>query len=944
MKFCTKCGNPLKPYARFCGKCGEILTQVDSPVQPEPAATPVCKSCGTSLISDIKFCTVCGAKVQEPARIDPQPQVSKKPLPVMVRRPEQGMPVTKSKRKKKPWIIAGLLFVVVAGLTAAAWFFIFHKNTVIDTILPEYQIQKGAQGTTTNEVKEFNRKSGALGNVVLSDGSAVTIQVLKSDAKIKFARENNTINTGKNGVATSGSMRTLTIEGSGNIASLQPVITIPKSEAGSISPVTINMVRVSDIMCGNGLIMKDQVDYLPITLDKEGNYIAVDYLFSSTAPAKNNNTASADLTSKVLNFFIPSVVAAEPILDEVNWVASVKYCLSTFQGDVNWDQEPRLVQMMPDADMKTYFRRPSNFSEKENRTKPIVNVIILVHGHNEAEKGGNIPSQTQNIWKYSYKRNVWNPLYKIYLEKSQKDNTKNKKGEVNDCTVFYEFIYPTYRPIFTPLPKNSVIAYKTLGESFGEMIKDEFLNKNPQIAKMIKEKIPFNFYIVGHSMGGLVARAGLRYIENSPEIWNNFRQLITWGTPHQGSPVTTLRYITAAGFNIKIGDMMLYPYGDAPKIAVQYLVMDTPGTRDLRWTNGSKGVEKFFKYDMFFSAKNEKQEDNPELSIQTGSEFYNDNLKTFNETEHFIEKYTFLTGSTSKMAEVVKGRNFLTKAYYLIAASETAEGSYLINLLAGSDSYKPNDGVSPVYSQAGRGLFPQPKTVSVGDVDHQQFYEESGEAVAAKTFEVMNGISKCNCPSVENYKFEHDSITANLKLPMDAKPGVRIKGIKVVLENKGTKEQTEPSVDFEIKSNGNFAGELIVDKEDMEKETFSLVIEFKDKSEITYEDTPQLAGTWSVQRKFVATNLNSKIYGDQMKREQIFDLNFGADWIKNFKTHKEGVIFVITEQGFGSPGGGAYFEYRIQLKGSTSFTGTQVTQVGNTKNIITYKITGIRIK
>ena len=65
MAQCTKCGNELKPGARFCTKCG---TPVSAPVDQMKSASPsmTCTKCGSELKPGAKFCTKCGTPVSAP--------------------------------------------------------------------------------------------------------------------------------------------------------------------------------------------------------------------------------------------------------------------------------------------------------------------------------------------------------------------------------------------------------------------------------------------------------------------------------------------------------------------------------------------------------------------------------------------------------------------------------------------------------------------------------------------------------------------------------------------------------------------------------------------------------------------------------------------------------------------------------------------------------------
>ena len=65
MAQCTKCGNELKPGARFCTKCG---TPVSAPVDQMKSASQsmTCTKCGSELKPGAKFCTKCGNPVSAP--------------------------------------------------------------------------------------------------------------------------------------------------------------------------------------------------------------------------------------------------------------------------------------------------------------------------------------------------------------------------------------------------------------------------------------------------------------------------------------------------------------------------------------------------------------------------------------------------------------------------------------------------------------------------------------------------------------------------------------------------------------------------------------------------------------------------------------------------------------------------------------------------------------
>ena len=54
---CPACGAKNSPDARFCGSCGDALSQVQYP-ERHPR---FCKKCGAAIRENSRFCTRCGA-------------------------------------------------------------------------------------------------------------------------------------------------------------------------------------------------------------------------------------------------------------------------------------------------------------------------------------------------------------------------------------------------------------------------------------------------------------------------------------------------------------------------------------------------------------------------------------------------------------------------------------------------------------------------------------------------------------------------------------------------------------------------------------------------------------------------------------------------------------------------------------------------------------------
>lgn len=303
----------------------------------------------------------------------------------------------------------------------------------------------------------------------------------------------------------------------------------------------------------------------------------------------------------------------------------------------------------------------------------------------------------------------------------------------------------------------------------------------------------------------------------------------------------------SAGFDVSVDGYAYRPdmYGNGMGWLANWAVIDAPGSRDLRWTNGSAGVEKFFKYDRFFKENSVGKFEGKEWNLRTGSMFYNENLKIFNERETFSGRFTFFTGNTGKIAEAHKGNYPFSRAYYLVKAKfvhgDIAIGAYFLRLLAEGDKMMANDGASPVYSQGGFGLFPPPKTVDMGDINHEEFYGSRGYETAEKTFEIIKNTAKCDCPFVADYKMDKNIITAKLVIPSDPNPGKQIKKIEAILTNIKTKEVVETSTDFNFRDpKGAFTGTISPGRKDSNTELQLLLkVETKDGSIIEYKTNYQ---------------------------------------------------------------------------------------------------------
>ena len=141
----------------------------------------------------------------------------------------------------------------------------------------------------------------------------------------------------------------------------------------------------------------------------------------------------------------------------------------------------------------------------------------------------------------------------------------------------------------------------------------------------------------------------------------------------------------------------------------------------------------------------------------------------------------------------------------------------------------------------------------MGDVDHQQFYEDAGEKTAAKTFEVMKGVSNCDCPTLSDLKTDKGSVNATLVLPSDPKPGERIDKITVAIYDPELKKSVNQSSDFTVTSSkGGFSGTYKLDKKYASRRDLTLKIVCKDGSILEF---PCSEINWNVYTKIEITCL-----------------------------------------------------------------------------------------
>jgi hypothetical protein len=519
---------------------------------------------------------------------------------------------------------------------------------------------RGAPAQATPLVQVLSIATGAPGVASLTDGTRAELPPQEVAFTVTLGRESNTFSLAADGLATSGSARTLTIDPPAGLDAerVTPLIVLPRAEIGTLDPGTVNIIRIETIPDGAGGTI-DRHAFLPVSVRPDGSIAARDYLMPDSIQTVQRQAAQ---NRAPFGRLAPEDGPAEPATP-----VRIRYVASTFSGSLNYNRSGQLIRMIPDL-TPPYYRIPfdevdEKIREIEDR-KWVQNVIVLVHGHNEEEKGGIYTASAERPWYFAYKRDVWSLFYKSLAEyEMYKGNTERWRLFLEDTTRFYEFVYPSYRGIFNDLD----------GQLAGQL--------ENALAKQLGAGMPVNVVIIAHSMGGLVARAAIQKFSSALD--ERFMKLITWGTPHLGSPLVSLRYVLAADipydFNTAGSPALatfaqvtgIYNWGDLAEPVLKSLLreiiasiqMDAPGTRDLRYVRRPLtdptfrlGLDQLFK----LSAAQQTPENEQKYDLQQGSAIYNYNLQILNQNDRHRgdDKYFPIYSSTFKRLEIVKTDSF----------------------------------------------------------------------------------------------------------------------------------------------------------------------------------------------------------------------------------------------------------------------------------------------
>ncbi|MCM8768306.1 MAG: FG-GAP-like repeat-containing protein [Candidatus Omnitrophica bacterium] len=594
---------------------------------------------------------------------------------------------------------------------------VLRKSLGRETPSPDpYASRSVVPPETTPESVTVDVPAFQSGQVLLSDGTRVIVPAITTTYSVTLSRVTNYLDIEKEldlepteGLSpqTSGSLRTLQllfdqIPSETEKLVVAPVVTIPRNEIGTLNPDTINILRVMEKVI-NGRVVRTYC-LLPVHFDSSGNLVSRDIY----------------LAGELVKGEVPAVTSKglAPIY--------IGYVALTFQGTINWAREAKFVRMVPDGKAEAKRKPIDNLSDVEKEwelKKPIKNVIVLVHGHNEMEKTG-LPGQFERNaefpWAVDYKRDVWKYLYEVFLKEYK---------EFNSCTVFFEFIYPTWRPIFGHL--DDLLVEKITSE----------LEKQLSYNVEEKDSFAFNLFIVAHSMGGVVSRAA---IVKFPEVLDDqFKHFISWGSPHRGAAMYSFRYLlTSPAYEAKTWKASAI--STLMGAYVGRTIIDAPGIMDLRWTNGSPEDRRFLRFDDYFQVETAYQSQSHIYDLRAGSLLYNERLQQLNDVDDRGSKYSFLYGITTQGVSLarVDSMDALDVAgilYYGEIAIGATINRFLIengaNVLH-SHLESDSDGAVPLVSMTGLGLNPS-SLIDVGNIHHEAYYHERDEArlVAGKTLE-----------------------------------------------------------------------------------------------------------------------------------------------------------------------------------------------------------------
>ena len=564
-------------------------------------------------------------------------------------------------------------------------------------------------------------EGGSSLHITMSDGAQLTFPALPCEGTITtvtLETVETALDLSAYEVTPVGQVRDLTFESFDPMdhnlytADFVPTLTIPAAELTGIDKAALVVMRIGDLYLTDEEQQPGRAHYLPVTFTESGDLQVADFYM-----------ADSIISDIILR-------DAPPAKQRILHPRRIRYVPALFSGSYNYSMEPSLQRFYPvsDSPYRASFDELDSDRQEAEKDKNIKNIVVLVHGYHNHERLGQAPATARAPWHYDYKCHVWNLFYNYFQE---------YRADTISCTAFYEYIYPTYRPIFTPG------AGSRLDEDFADRIQD--LVREYNALSFMPGNTEVRLYIVAHSMGGVVSRAGIQLFD--AETHDAFQKLVTWGTPYLGTPLLSLRRVLSAPngiysirrglVNVPLGniDNTLYVY----RRVLEYFIPDSPGIRDLQWARSHTTTTHNLRFEDYFSFDVNAAVETALLNqydLFNGTEIFNRNLNTLNTEDVYRldEKYHAVYGINNNRPTITTSRWWWPKVE---GVARLDLGATVIPWLMKdpTQSYEggvrgDSDGMIPLASMMGGGTTVAWRRSEFNDTNHEAYFgypDASGE-------------------------------------------------------------------------------------------------------------------------------------------------------------------------------------------------------------------------